>query len=74
MLRVKEQTMAELRGFDNVFDSLLFEQKVTREMYDRQIDVITERLAPHMRRYARLLKKKHNLDKMTFADLKIAVD
>ena len=70
----QEQTMAELRGFDNVFDSLLFDQKVTREMYDRQIDVITERLAPHMRRYARLLKKKHNLDKMTFADLKIAVD
>ena len=70
----QEQTMAELRGFDNVFDSLLFEQKVTREMYDRQIDLITERLAPHMRRYARLLKKKHNLDRMTFADLKIAVD
>ena len=70
----REQTMAELRGFDNVFDSLLFDQKVTREMYDRQIDLITERLAPHMRRYARLLKKKHNLDRMTFADLKIAVD
>ena len=43
-------------------------------MYDRQIDVITERLAPHMRRYARLLKKKHGLDKMTFADLKVALD
>ncbi|MBR5382884.1 MAG: oligoendopeptidase F [Clostridia bacterium] len=70
----QEKTMSELRRFDNVFDSLLFEQKVTREMYDRQIDVITERLAPHMRRYARLLGKKHNLDKVTFADLKIAVD
>ena len=43
-------------------------------MYDRQIDVITERLAPHMRRFAKLLQKKHGLDKMTFADLKIAVD
>ncbi len=71
---VQEKTMSELRRFDNVFDSLLFEQKVTREMYDRQIDVITERLAPHMRRYARLLGKKHHLDQMTFADLKIAVD
>ena len=70
----QEKTMSELRGFDNVFDSLLFEQKVTREMYDRQIDVITEKLAPHMRRYARLLAKKHGLDRMTFADLKIAVD
>ena len=27
-----------------------------------------------MRRYARLLKKKHGLDKMTFADLKVALD
>ncbi len=70
----QEKTMSELRKFDNVFDSLLFDQKVTREMYDRQIDVITERLAPHMRKYARLLGKKYGLDKMTFADLKIAVD
>ena len=70
----KEKTMSELRKFNDVFDSLLFEQKVTRGMYDRQIDVITERLAPHMRKYAKLLQKKHGLDKMTFADLKIAVD
>ena len=70
----QEKTMSELRGYKDVFDSLLFEQKVTREMYDRQIDVITERLAPHMRRYAKLLQKKYHLEKMTFADLKIAVD
>lgn len=69
-----EKTMATLRGFDTVFDSLLFNQKVTRELYDRQIDLITEKLAPHMRRYARLLQRIHGLDKMTFADLKIAVD
>ncbi len=70
----EEKTMATLRGFPSVFDALLFGQKVTREMYDRQIDLITEKLAPHMRKYARLLKKIHRLDKMTFADLKIAVD
>ena len=70
----QEKTMSELRRFDSVFDSLLFEQKVTREMYDRQIDVITGRLAPHMRRYARLLQKKLDLDKMTFADLKVPLD
>ncbi len=70
----QEKTMSELRKYGNVFDSLLFDQKVTREMYDRQIDVITERLAPHMRKYARLLGRKYGLDKMTFADLKIAVD
>ena len=73
-LVTQEKVMSELREYDDVFDSLLFEQKVTREMYNRQIDVITERLAPHMRRYARLLQKKHGLDRMTFADLKIAVD
>ncbi|MDE6365208.1 MAG: oligoendopeptidase F [Lachnospiraceae bacterium] len=69
-----EKTLASLRGFDSVIDSLLFGQKVSRELYDRQIDLITEKLAPHMRRYARLLKKIHKLDHMTFADLKIAVD
>lgn len=66
--------MATLRGFDSVIDSLLFPQQVSRELYNRQIDLITTRLAPHMRKYARLLKKVHNLDRMTFADLKIAVD
>ncbi len=70
----KEKTMASLRGFDSVLDSLLFSQKVSKEMYHRQIDLITVHLAPHMRKYARLLKKIHKLDKMTFADLKIAVD
>lgn len=70
----QEKTMATLRGYDSVIDSLLFEQKVDRDLYNRQIDTIMEKLAPHMRKYARLLKKVHNLDKMTFADLKIAVD
>lgn len=70
----KEKSMAGLRGFDSVIDSLLFPQKVDRELYNRQIDLITEKLAPHMRKYAKLLKKIHKLDEMTFADLKIAVD
>lgn len=70
----KEKTLASLRGFDSVLDSLLFSQKVDRNLYNRQIDLITEKLAPHMRKYAKLLKEIHKLDKMTFADLKIAVD
>lgn len=70
----KEKNIADLRGFDSVIDSLLFPQKVDRDLYNRQIDLITEKLAPHMRKYARLLKKIHKLDEMTFADLKIAVD
>ena len=63
-----------MRGFDSVIDSLLFPQKVTQEMYHRQIDLIMEKLSCHMRRFARLLQKIHKLDRMTFADLKIAVD
>ena len=70
----QEKSMADLRGYPSVFDYLLFDQKVTREMYDRQIDLITKRLAPHMRRYARLLQKKYGLDEMTFADLKLSLD
>ena len=70
----KEKIMADLRGYDSVFDSLLDGQNVSRELYDRQIDIITEKLAPHMRRYAQLIKKIYNLDEMTFADLKLPLD
>ena len=69
-----EKAEATVRGFDSVIDYLLFDQKVTKEMYHRQIDLIMEKLAPHMRKYARTLQRIHGLDKMTFADLKIAVD
>lgn len=70
----KEKTISSLRGFSSVLDSLLFSQKVERSLYDRQIDLITEKLAPHMRKYAKLLKRIHKLDHMTFADLKLSVD
>ncbi|MBU3187851.1 oligoendopeptidase F [Clostridium estertheticum] len=70
----KEKTLATLRGFDSVIDSLLFPQQVERELYDRQIDIIMEKLAPHMRKYAKLLQKIHKIDEMTFADLKLEVD
>ncbi|MCQ2508701.1 MAG: oligoendopeptidase F [Dorea sp.] len=69
-----EKITANVRGFDSVFDYLLFDQQVSREMYDRQIDLIMEKLAPHMRRYAKLLQKSHGLEKMTYADLKITLD
>lgn len=69
-----EKTMASLRRFSNIFDYLLFEQKVERELYDRQINLITEKLAPHMRKYAGVIKKLYHLDKMTFADLKLPID
>lgn len=69
-----EKTLSELRGFDSVIDSLLFPQEIDRDLYDRQIDLIMEKLAPHMRKYAKLLQRIHGLDKMTFADLKVDVD
>ena len=69
-----EKTMSELRGFSSIFDYLLINQKVSLELYNRQIDLIMEHLAPHMRKYAHLLQKVHHLDKITFADLKLPVD
>ena len=70
----KEKIMSELRGYNNIFDYLLHDQRVSKEFMDRQIDLIMDRLAPAMRRYATLLKQVHGLDIMTYADLKIAVD
>lgn len=70
----KEKTMADLKGFDSVIDSLLFEQKVDKELYNRQIDLIMDNLAPHMRKYAGLLQRIHGLNEMTFADLKLDLD
>lgn len=66
-----EKIISDMKNHKNVFDFLLFEQKVTKEMYDNQIDIIYEHLAPHMRRYASLIKKEYNLDKITYADLKL---
>ncbi len=70
----QEKTEATLRGFDSVIDYLLFPQKVTRDMYNRQIDVIMEELAPIMREYAKLIQEVYGLEKMTFADLKAPLD
>jgi len=69
-----EKAYANLKGFDSVIDYLLYDQDVTRDMYDRQIDVIMDKLSEPMRKYARLLKRIHGLEEMTYADLKIAID
>lgn len=70
----KEKIESEIRGYDSVFDFLLFPQNVTREMYDRQIDTIMNELSPHMRRYARLKKKVLGLEEMTYPDLLVPLD
>ncbi len=69
-----ERDMAKIRGFKDNFDKDLFQDHVTREMYDRQIDMITADLAPAMRKYAKLIKAMYGLGKMTFADLKLPID
>jgi oligoendopeptidase F len=71
---MNEKAMATLKGFDSVLDYLLHDQKVTVDMYNRQIDLIMEHLAPAMRKFATLLKDINGLEKMTYADLKLAVD
>ena len=42
-------------------------------MYKRQ-DIIMEKLAPIMRKYANIIKNHYGLDEMTYADLKLAID
>ncbi|MGN7410177.1 oligoendopeptidase F [Sporosarcina sp. SAFN-010] len=69
-----EKITSDLRGYESITDYLLFNQEVDQSLYHRQIDLITKELAPHMRKYANLLKDVHGLDKMTFADLKIPLD
>lgn len=70
----QEKIESDLRGYDSVIDFLLAPQEVSRELYNRQIDLITIELAPHMRRYAKLLQKVNQLDEMRFEDLKISLD
>ena len=70
----KEKVIATMRGYDSVFDYLLKDQEVSVDMYNRQIDVIMEKFAPVMRKYISHIKEENNLDKMTYADLKIDID
>lgn len=70
----QEKIEADLRGFESVIDYLLHSQEVTRDMFDRQIDMIMRDLAPVMQKYAKLLQRIHGLDNMRFEDLKISVD
>lgn len=69
-----QKTLATLRGFKSIYDKDLFEDHVNQDLYHRQINLITEKLAPHMRKYAALIKKIYHLDEMTFADLKLPID
>ncbi|WP_121615599.1 oligoendopeptidase F [Virgibacillus halodenitrificans] len=70
----KQVTMSRLRSYDSVTDMLLHSQQVTKEMYHQQLDVIQDKLAPHMQRYAKLKKEKLGLDKLHYYDLKAPLD
>lgn len=69
-----EKTKATMCGFDSLIDYHLFGQDVKRELYDRQIDVIMEDLAPIMRKFEKLVQKFYGIDEMHFADLKLPID
>lgn len=66
-----EKKVASLRGFTSVIDYLLFDQQVERDFMDRQLDILMEKLAPVMRRYAGLIQKQYGLSEMTIQDIKM---
>lgn len=70
----KQVQLSKLRKYDSATDMLLAPQQVTTEMYHNQLDVIQEKLAPHMRKYAKLLKEKLGLEELRFCDLKAPLD
>ncbi|MGW7930350.1 oligoendopeptidase F [Staphylococcus xylosus] len=70
----QEKIEADLRDYDSVIDYLLQDQEVTRDMFNRQIDVIMSDLAPIMQKYAKLIKRVHGLEVMGFEDLKVSID
>jgi len=70
----KQVAMSRLRGYGSVTEMLLEPQKVTPEMYNKQIDTIYTKLAPHMRKLAQIRKEQLGLDEIRFCDLKAPLD
>ncbi|GGE26149.1 oligoendopeptidase F [Streptococcus himalayensis] len=69
-----EKLLADMRGYDTVFDYLLAEQEVDRAMFDRQIDLIMTEFAPVAQKYLKHVAQVNGLEKMTFADWKLDID
>ena len=69
-----EKLLADMKGYDSVFDYLLSEQEVDRSMFDRQIDLIMSEFAPVAQKYLKHVAKVNRLEKMTFADWKLDLD
>ncbi|MFV8830494.1 oligoendopeptidase F [Alkalihalobacterium sp. APHAB7] len=70
----KQVALSRLRNYNSVTEMLLQPQQVTEEMYNNQLDIIQEELAPHMRRFAKLKQRVLGIDKMMFCDLKAPLD
>ena len=69
-----EKLLADMKGYDSVFDYLLAEQEVDRSMFDRQIDLIMSEFAPVAQKYLKHVAKVNGLEKITFADWKLDLD
>ncbi|MFA9560118.1 oligoendopeptidase F [Evansella sp. AB-rgal1] len=70
----KQVSLSKVRNYPSVTHMLLQQQKVSIEMYENQLDIIYNELAPHMQRFAKLKKRALNLDEMKFCDLKAPLD
>lgn len=70
----KQVALSKLRNYPSVTHMLLEPHKISLEMYHRQIDIIYNKLAPHMRLLANIKKRWLGLDEMHFCDLKAPLD
>lgn len=70
----KQVALARLRNYASVTEMLLEPQQVSLEMYNNQLDIIFNELAPHMRRFAKLKKDVLGLEELQFCDLKAPMD
>lgn len=69
-----EKLIADMRGYDSVFDYLLADQEVDRAMFDRQIDLIMDEFGPVAQKFLKHVAQVNGLEKMTFADWKLDID
>ena len=69
-----EKLLADMRGYDTVFDYLLSGQEVDRSLFDRQIDLIMTEFGPVAQKFLKHVAKVNGLEKMTFADWKLDID
>ncbi len=69
-----EKILSKLRGFESVTDYLLFEQEVSRDIYETHLQRMMEKLSPVMQKYAGFIKKYYGLDELYYSDLKALID